>query len=93
MVSANWHSLNPPRKPFADTGSFFEEIISEMKIPMEMPKAYAGIPDPKMFQRSAYHQATKAGISAPFQLTMFAVAGIGGYMFMGSKAWWGVSLG
>jgi len=42
------------------------EIIAEMKVPMQLPRAYAGI-------------------SAPFQLSMFAIAGIGGYMFMGNK--------
>mmetsp|Transcript_8985 Transcript_8985/g.21514 ORF Transcript_8985/g.21514 Transcript_8985/m.21514 type:complete len:482 (-) Transcript_8985:92-1537(-) len=42
------------------------EIMSEMKVPMKMPQAYAAV-------------------SAPFQLLMFAIAGIGGYAFMGSK--------
>jgi len=41
------------------------EVISEMKHPEEMPKAY--------------------WISAPFQLTIFLVAGLGGYFFIGDK--------
>jgi len=42
------------------------EIISEMKDPLELPKAYALI-------------------SAPFQLVIFLVAGLGGYLFIGDK--------
>ena len=28
---------------------------------------------------------TEATVSAPFQLVMFSVAGIGGYLYMGNK--------
>lgn len=28
---------------------------------------------------------TEAAVSAPFQLVMFSVAGIGGYLYMGNK--------
>eukprot|EP00928_Gymnodinium_smaydae_P033110 TRINITY_DN23809_c1_g2_i1.p1 TRINITY_DN23809_c1_g2~~TRINITY_DN23809_c1_g2_i1.p1 ORF type:complete len:494 (-),score=63.24 TRINITY_DN23809_c1_g2_i1:106-1587(-) len=42
------------------------EIISEMKNPLDLPKAYVNV-------------------SAPFQVIMFMIAGLGGYLCLGNK--------
>jgi len=75
---AHWYAVSPltvtgvlsglSTYTFGMTSQFMlAEIISEMKDPMQLPKAYATL-------------------SAPFQLTAFLVAGLGGYYWMGDKS-------
>lgn len=59
-----------------------------MREPMQMPKAY--VRKLSFFVEScwismALGDFTEAAVSAPFQLVMFSVAGIGGYLYMGNK--------
>lgn len=52
-----------------------------MKEPMDMPKAYVSWLR-RWSRRCILGEAT---YSAPFQLFMFMLAGIGGYLFMGNE--------